>query len=173
MQRIRMILGAFAICTTTVGLAKDLDHKENLLLKPPPLWSSRSLSFDQPRSATTDLKLADKLRPIDVGASMPVGVSGTTSAANDKLSRKWTILMADKTLYRTMRRWAQEADYQLLWQIDRDYPIEVGVAFDNTLREAVEQVMAGVALTDYPIQAVFNHSARVLRVVRHMDDGRK
>lgn len=87
--------------------------------------------------------------------------------------RKWSILVSDKTLYRTMRRWAQEADYQLMWQVDRDYPIEVDVVFNTDFRKALEQVMAGVALTDYPIQALLNPSARVLRVVRHQDDGRR
>lgn len=85
----------------------------------------------------------------------------------------WAILMSDKTLYRALRRWSQEADYQLMWQVDRDYPIEAGVAFKNTFRGSVEQVMAGVALTDYPLQAIFNPNARILRVVRHQDDGRR
>jgi hypothetical protein len=82
-------------------------------------------------------------------------------------------LLSDKTLYRTMRRWAQHANLQLLWQVDRDYPIEAEVVFNSSLHQAVGQVMAGVALTDYPLQAVFNSSARVLRVVRHMDDQRR
>jgi hypothetical protein len=82
-------------------------------------------------------------------------------------------LLSDKKLYRTMRRWAQQANLQLLWQVDRDYPIEAEVVFNSSLHQAVGQVMAGVALTDYPLQAVFNSSARVLRVVRHMDDQRR
>ena len=47
------------------------------------------------------------------------------------------------------------------------------MVFNSTLREAVGQVMAGVALTDYPLQAVFNSSTRVLRVIRHLDDQRR
>jgi hypothetical protein len=84
--------------------------------------------------------------------------------------QKWSILLNDKTLYRTLRRWTQEAQYQLLWQVDRDYPVEAEITFDTTLREAVSQVMSGVALTDYPLQAIFNPTTRVLRVVRHMDE---
>jgi hypothetical protein len=81
--------------------------------------------------------------------------------------------MSDKTLYRSMRRWAQDANYQLLWQIDRDYPIEASATFKNDLKGAVEQVMAAVALTDYPIQALMNSNARIIRVVRYMDDERR
>ena len=87
--------------------------------------------------------------------------------------RSWSILMCDKTLYRSMRRWAQDANYQLLCQIDRDYPIEASVIFENNLKGAVEQVMAAVALTDYPIQALMNPNARIIRVVRYMDDERR
>ena len=98
---------------------------------------------------------------------------GAHRAAKDVVTQKWAILMADKTLYRTFRRWSQEAQYQLLWQVDRDYPIEAEVAFESTLREAVAQVMSGVALTDFPLQAIFNPSTRVLRVIRHLDDDRR
>lgn len=109
-----------------------------------------------------------------VDAPAPVQPA-TVKAASAELpqAQEWAILLSDKTLYRTMRRWAQQANLQLLWQVDRDYPIEAEVVFNSSLHQAVGQVMAGVALTDYPLQAVFNSSARVLRVVRHMDDQRR
>ena len=87
--------------------------------------------------------------------------------------QQWTILMRDKTLYRAMSRWAAQAKYQLVWQIDRDFPIESGVVFEGGFRGAVTEVMSTVALTDYPLQAIFNPAARVLRVVRFMDEGRR
>jgi hypothetical protein len=105
--------------------------------------------------------------------SLPQAIAEPVKSVVEPNQDKWSILVADKTLYRTMRRWAQEANYQLLWQIDRDYPIEASVTFENNFRGAIGQVMAGVALTDYPIQAIFNPAARVLRVVRHMDEGRR
>jgi hypothetical protein len=135
------------------------------------------------RSLPPSLNLRSESQALDPKISTPL--LGTESAphtesssyksetSHDPLVKKWSILMSDKTLYRTMRRWAQEADYQLMWQVDRDYPIEVDVAFNVDFRKALEQVMAGVALTDYPIQALVNPSARVLRVVRHQDDGRR
>jgi len=121
------------------------------------------------RSLMPNIQLRPRLE--SGGAVVPAATAPESSAVAP--DRQWTILMSDKTLYRTLRRWAGEANYQLLWQVDRDYPIEVSVQFKGALRDAVEQVVAGVALTDYPIQAVFNTQARVLRVVRHMDDGRR
>lgn len=70
-----------------------------------------------------------------------------------------------------MRRWSEEANYQLFWQIDRDFPIEIQVSFQSTFRDAVHQVMKGVAMTDFPLQASFNSTTRVLRVTRHMSNG--
>jgi len=100
-------------------------------------------------------------------------LGGPQAVDKEAGKRSWSILMSDKTLYRSMRRWAQDANYQLLWQIDRDYPIEASVNFENNLKGAVEQVMAAVALTDYPIQALMNPNARIIRVVRYMDDERR
>lgn len=93
--------------------------------------------------------------------------------ADEGASQQWSVLMKDKTLYRVISRWAAQAQYQLIWQIDRDYPIESGVVFEGGFRGAVTEVMSTVALTDYPLQAIFNPAARVLRVVRFLDEGRR
>jgi hypothetical protein len=111
--------------------------------------------------------------PSNDRSALAVALGGTQAVDKEAEKRSWSILMNDKTLYRSMRRWAQDANYQLLWQIDRDYPIEVSVTFENNLKGAVEQVMAAVALTDYPIQALMNPNARIIRVVRYMDDERR
>ena len=148
----------------------ELDPLSNPQLQ----WSRSlppSLSLRSEAQALAQRKLTPQLATESALAAETQSTKSETS--HDPLVKKWSILMSDKTLYRTMRRWAQEADYQLMWQVDRDYPIEVDVAFNVDFRKALEQVMAGVALTDYPIQALVNPSARVLRVVRHQDDGRR
>ena len=82
----------------------------------------------------------------------------------------WVVSVQDKTLYRTLLRWASQAQYQLLWQTDRDFPIETEVVFDGDFRRAVSEVMVSLSQTDHPLQAVFNPTTRVLRVVRWLDD---
>lgn len=89
---------------------------------------------------------------------------------DEAVHRQWSILMRDKTLYRVMSRWAVQAQYQLIWQVDRDFPIESEVIYEGGFRSAVAEVMSSVALTDYPLQAVFNANARVLRVIRFLDE---
>jgi hypothetical protein len=108
---------------------------------------------------------------------MPLGNNLTqeppVAEVDEGAPQQWSVLMRDKTLYRVFSRWAEQAKYQLIWQIDRDYPIESGVVFEGGFRGAVTEVMATVALTDYPLQAIFNPAARVLRVVRFMDEDRR
>jgi hypothetical protein len=145
---------------------------ESKVTEPQLQWSRSMSPLNGLRESTTN-------QPSSVPSitSSVVGVSNPEKSGISESARQshgsWSILMSDKTLYRTLRRWAQEANYQLIWQIDRDYPIEASVEFKNSFREALEQVMAGVSLTDYPLQAVVNSEARVLRVVRHQDDGRR
>ena len=145
---------------------------DSTLVNPQLQWSRGMSPLIKLRDtpATSTESLPEPKLSVQEGAS---GISSQAPVSVVHHQDRWAILLSDKTLYRTLRRWAQEAGYQLMWQIDRDYPIEVGVEFKKGFREALEQVMAGVALTDYPIQAIVNPSARVLRVVRHQDDGRR
>ena len=142
------------------------------LLASAPLPSAPLPSAPLPSALVTSApQLSDAQAVTPASASLaPQSTKDPAGTRKDLSPQKWAILLSDKTLYRTLRRWSQEAQYQLLWQVDRDYPIEAEIVFDNTLREAVAQVMGGVALTDYPLQAIFNPSTRVLRVVRHMDE---
>ena len=166
------------LCLAVFGSSNVLAQEENIrpdsFLNPQLQWS-RSLPPSLNLRSEAQGVSQKKYKPqFDSESAIDAELSPYKSdVSQDKLIRKWSILVSDKTLYRTMRRWAQEADYQLMWQVDRDYPIEVDVAFNVDFRKALEQVMAGVALTDYPIQALVNPSARVLRVVRHQDDGRR
>lgn len=87
----------------------------------------------------------------------------------DGVAQLWLVSLQDKTLYRVMRRWTAQAKYQLVWQVDRDFPIESEVVFEGGFRDAVAAVMASVALTDFPLQANFNAEANVLRITRFLD----
>lgn len=106
------------------------------------------------------------------GAIRPL-VQEPGAASSETLSNTaqlWAVSLQDKTLYRVMRRWAAQAQYQLVWQVDRDFPIESEVVFEGNFRSAVSQVMAGVSMTDFPLQAFINSNTRVLRVVRYLEE---
>ena len=152
------------------AMAPELVFSQQPILNPQLQWS-RGISANIQAKPTNYFRSVDFLSFPRMAVESGLKLSPLPIQQSEK--RKWTIQTQDKTLYRTMRRWAQEAEYQLLWQVDKDFPIEANVEFNSTLREALEQVMAGVALTDYPIQAVYNPTAKVLRVVRYLDDGRR
>lgn len=161
----------FIIFSAQASDVNNLNKKINNLN--PQLQWSRSISPTIKTNPKNTDSIQDANKEFNSILKKPDTENGLLSTVNQHPVQKWTIQLSDKTLYRTMRRWAQEADFQLLWQIEKDYPIEANVEFNTHLRGALEQVMAGVALTDYPIQAIYNPTGRVLRVVRHLDDGRR
>lgn len=125
----------------------------------------RDVQLDWSRSQRPSLERGSQ-RPIFLDRGDAVGRDDVRSG----VAQLWAISLQDKTLYRVMRRWAAQAQYQLVWQVDRDFPIESEVVFDGSFRHAVGQVMSGVAVTDFPLQAVFNSDTRVLRVVRFLEE---
>lgn len=125
----------------------------------------RDVQLDWSRSQRPSLERgSQRPTPLDRGDA-----SGRDDAKS-AVAQLWAISLQDKTLYRVMRRWAAQAQYQLVWQVDRDFPIESEVVFEGSFRHAVGQVMFGVAETDFPLQAVFNSDARTLRVVRFLEE---
>lgn len=136
---------------------------------------SGMLAFAQgaPSAALQDVQLewVRSVRPT-LGGARPAPAPSMPDAKEQKgaVTQLWAISLHDKTLYRVLRRWAAQAQYQLVWQTDRDFPIESEVVFEGSFRSAVTEVMEGVSQSDYPLQAIFNPSTRVLRVTRFMDE---
>ena len=81
----------------------------------------------------------------------------------------WTLQTQDKTLYHSLSRWAQAAQWQLMWEAERDFPIQAQISIEGGFTAAIQLVMNSLASTDYPLQAVMNESTRVISVIRHQD----
>jgi len=81
----------------------------------------------------------------------------------------WSLLTQDKTLYHSLSRWAQLANWQLMWEADRDFPIQAQISIEGNFTSAMQLVMNSLASTDYPLQAVMNDSTRVISIIRHQD----
>lgn len=120
-------------------------------------------------AASVSLEWSRSARPVLGRVEVPrVVVEEKKITAGDGV-QLWAISLQDKTLYRVMRRWAAQARYQLVWQVDRDFPIESEVVLEGGFREVVGEVMQALSLTDFPLQAYFNSDAGVLRVTRFLD----
>lgn len=83
----------------------------------------------------------------------------------------WTVELADQTFYQTLLRWCRLAGWQLVWEADRDFPIDAQVTLQGNFLHALDQSMRSLRETDYPVQARVNPDTRVVRVVRYLLDG--
>ena len=105
----------------------------------------------------------DDLRP---GATEPQGLTGFQD--KDLREKDWTVQFSDGTVRRMLQRWADDAGYQLLWEVPRDYPIEVEMKLHGKFRDAVRTLARSLALTDAPVQLSINPDIRLIRVVRYL-----
>jgi type II secretory pathway component GspD/PulD (secretin) len=99
----------------------------------------------------------------------PTGSTAPVQASAEDVSAIWSLQTQDKTLYHSISRWAQSANWQLMWEAERDFPIQAQISIEGSFTAAIQMVMNSLANTDYPLQAVMNNSTRVISVIRHQD----
>lgn len=89
-------------------------------------------------------------------------------AAGDAIgpSQVWMLSPLDRTLSMALQRWSAAASWQLVWEADRDFPIEVEIQMEGHFSAVLSQVMDSLKDSDYPLQAVMNVRTRVLRIRR-------
>jgi hypothetical protein len=128
------------------------------------LFSAGSTGATQPLAM--GVEWVKSPRPVlqDSAVSAPVSLEDDPNAA--KL--QWAIQLEDKTLSQTLTRWTQQAQWQLVWEAERDFPIEAQVTMEGGFHAAISMVMQSLADSDYPLQASMNPQTRVLRIVRYM-----
>lgn len=84
----------------------------------------------------------------------------------------WALRTHERRLSQALQRWCSLAGWQLVWDAERDFPIEVDVQLQGHLSSALEWVMKSLKDSDYPLQAVMNANTRVVRVRRQLEGGR-
>ncbi len=87
----------------------------------------------------------------------------------DAIEKSWSVQFNDGTVRRMLARWSSEAGYQLLWDVPRDYPIEVEMNLQGNFRDVVWLVVKSLSETDAPVQASINADIRLIRVVRFLN----
>jgi hypothetical protein len=86
-------------------------------------------------------------------------------AATADPARTWEIATDDRTLNANLARWSASAGWQLIWELEVDYPIETRAVVQGTFEEAVAAVAESLAGASVPIQATFYAGNKVLRIV--------
>lgn len=98
---------------------------------------------------------------------------GATPVWPEEQSAQWEIQRLDKTLSTVMARWSQKAGWQLVWDAERDFPIDNHIMLEGTFVQVVQTVMDSLNDSDYPLQAALNPSTRVIRITRYLEPRRK
>jgi hypothetical protein len=86
----------------------------------------------------------------------PTGAASSVRLPEDEPSSIWSLQTQDKTLYHSISRWAQLANWQLMWEAERDFPIQAQISIEGSFTAAIQLVMNSLASTDFPLQAVMN-----------------
>jgi hypothetical protein len=133
------------------------------------LLCGAAMAAPSPASAATP----DAAASPPVPASAPTGPAATPAwtALVAEGRATWTFVHADGTVHQALQRWAREAGWQLVWEAERDFPIDAEVTLHGNFLEALSQAMAVLRDTDFPLQARVQAETRVVRVGRYLPDG--
>lgn len=108
--------------------------------------------------------------PWGVDSSRSTGIESLKALQeSDPVVKTWAVQFSDGTVRRMLQRWSTDAGYQLLWEVPRDYPIEVEMNLHGTFRDVVWMVAKSLAITDAPVQANINSDIRLIRIVRFLN----
>jgi len=136
---------------------------------PPRDQHLRSDLANSPRPAIASAAYRYSPPPRDTGpsADKQVDPAGATSRRpNLGPERIWSVELADTTLRLCLKRWSNEAQWQLVWDADRDFVIEAEVRWQGTFEQALTALLESLKNSEYPLQARLNTDGRILRIQR-------
>ena len=125
---------------------------------------------DQDKKIELDVEWISSPKPT-IQADNPQ--TGAAPVWPEEQSAQWEIQRHDKTLSTVMARWSQKAGWQLVWDAERDFPIDNPIMLEGTFVQVVQTVMDSLNDSDYPLQASLNPSTRVIRIARYLEPRRK
>ncbi len=124
-----------------------------------------------PSLAALVLALLPRAALAGVEPGIEPGIASRAAASGAGAASDWTLTRDDVSVRQALQRWAGEAGWQLVWDIDRDFPIEAEVTLRGGFLDAITQAMAVLRDTDYPVQARVQSTARIVRIVRYLPEG--
>lgn len=78
---------------------------------------------------------------------------------------QWFVTREDSTVRGVLERWSKHAGWQLVWEINVDYPVEAEASITSQFETAVETLTKSLQGADVPPKAIIYRGNRVLRVV--------
>lgn len=138
--------------------------------------SSHAQAIVRVQNAYTD----DHERALPFGAAAPAGGEAKASPAvnADSMSqrsaggatqRTWEVRVADVNIEATLKRWAKEAGFQLVWDTDKEFLIPASDSFAGSFEDALNRVLQspGIRDSDDPLEAViYANNPPLVRITR-------
>lgn len=76
----------------------------------------------------------------------------------------WELSLGDKTLRNALSRWCKATGWQLVWNVNADYPIVTSWIIQGSFEKAVNQVLAASQSTNMPLLATMHDQNHVLEI---------
>ena len=108
-------------------------------------------------------------------AALPVAPYAATTAADAPVAR-WSVLVQDITLARTLERWGAQAGYRVKWDAQRNFLIGAPDSVDGTFETALKAILgsAGIRQSDYPLEAcIYANTPPLVRITRQGEQARE
>lgn len=82
----------------------------------------------------------------------------------------WLIDPADRTLRNALTHWCQRAGWQLIWNVNADYPITAKWGIAGTFEEAINKVLQASQHLELPLLATMHDSNKVIEIYSPRDN---
>jgi hypothetical protein len=111
-------------------------------------------------------------------AGLPVApyVLVPPTAGADGAATRWSVLVQDITLARTLERWGAQAGYRVKWDAQRNFLIGAPDSVDGTFEAALKAILgsAGIRQSDYPLEAcIYANTPPLVRITRQGEQARE
>ena len=96
----------------------------------------------------------------------PVAPVTPTAPAAAARSATWDVRVSDVAVSRTLKRWGEQAGYQVVWSSPKDFPVAATASITGDFHEALKTIIESLAQTDSPVMAVY-YLNNVVQIVRY------
>ena len=114
---------------------------------------------------------------LNASAEAPLPVLPYAAAlAADPGAGRWSVLVQDITLARTLERWGSQAGYRVKWDAQRNFLIGAPDTLDGTFETALKAILnsAGIRQSDYPLEAcIYANTPPLVRITRQGEQARE
>ena len=108
-------------------------------------------------------------------AALPV-VPYAVGSTGDAPVARWSVLVQDITLARTLERWGAQAGVRVKWDAQRNFLIGAPDSVDGTFETALKAILssAGIRQSDYPLEAcIYANTPPLVRITRQGEQARE